>query len=237
MSKILSTGKCLFAAALLLGICETVYGNTQPESTISFAEASDSASSEIDILLNRVEFAPGELDYYRKAHADDKPVQTNPEAWLSLYDRLRKGAHPRVMSRFPDWRSMMRDQERSNSEADIIPIGIMDIEGEHAPENRASGKVAEKIRFLDASVLQETLYQAEASFKIGEALLVSNKPSLIGLEIDFGDGKSYKSYALKEQVITHSFAATGPHSIQIRLRTPLLQWGTADILQHAIISR
>lgn len=219
MSKILSTGKCLFAAALLLGICGTVYGNTQPESTISFAEASDSASSEIDILLNRVEFAPGELDYYRKGRADDKPVQTNPEAWLSLYDRLRKGAHPRVMSRFPDWRSMMRDQEMGNSEADIIPIGIMDIEGEYAPENMASGKVAEKIRFLDASVLQETLYQAEASFKIGGALLVSNKPSLTGMEIDFGDGKGYKSYGLIEQVITHSFAATGPHSIQIRLRT------------------
>lgn len=98
-------------------------------------------------------------------------------------------------------------EEKVNAEFNVIPIGIFDLKG--ADEN--------EIRFVDASVLQENLYQATATFKIGGRLFVSNSSDATGLEIDFGSG--FQRYDLNEHQITHTFTATGRQVLKIKVLT------------------
>lgn len=78
----------------------------------------------------------------------------------------------------------------------------------------------ERIHFIDASVLQEDVFQADVNFRISPSLHISNNEVKIKqVELDFQDGEGYRSYSLSDKLIPNRFNAVGERLISIRLLT------------------
>ena len=76
----------------------------------------------------------------------------------------------------------------------------------------------ERIHFINASVLQEDIFQAEVNFRLSPSLHISNNNVKIKqVELDLQDGKGYRSYPLGEKLIPYRFNAIGERFISIRL--------------------
>lgn len=234
MKQIYTSKTILFLLSLILLCLHTfAQSNSDYQKKVNAELAKfDLAQIRTGVLLNQSIFGAEEFEFYKKLRPGQKSTPTNSEEWLSLYDRLRKAQLAKPENEFPDLMQLIESEGSRNSKTNIIPIGIFDIEGtllteQQLKENERKKSIGqpvnvnayEKIHFISASVLQEKLFQAEVNFKISSSLYVSNSQLVKGLEIDFGDGKGFKHYELKDQLILHTFAFVGQHTLKIRLQT------------------
>lgn len=124
-----------------------------------------------------------------------------------------------------------KDREKLN-QSNIIPIGILNLdvtllteeqlkESESLKKQNKKAKAEtvnsyERIHFINASVLQEDVFQADVNFRLSPSLHISNNNVKIKqVEIDFADGKGYRSYPLSEKLIPYRFTAIGERFISI----------------------
>jgi pimeloyl-ACP methyl ester carboxylesterase len=138
--------------------------------------------------------------------------------------------------------NLSRDQISSSN---IIPIGIINADALVLTENqinenikaksqnkKADGKNYENVELITAGLLQGEIFQGNVSFRISPDLIQSNINNKIDhLEIDFQDGKGYRSFELKEQLIPYQFKTIGEVAITIKLVTKRGSFVTYNVLK------
>lgn len=230
-----SRGKlCLF---LLLSHCvvSTVSAQDYDQLRDIRLKALDLSGLGKTLFLNAGITNQREVDYFKGLSNSqlERPERVTSDEWQNLYERLMDAdlrPEEEKLANFDKW--METDPEKI-TKSDTIPIGIMNLEGIYLTgtqiaENETQKKVSrhvdfakyEKVRIVSASVLQEHIYQAEVIFRLSPRLYFSNQNDHVkAVEINFGDGKGYRSFPLSEQLIPHRFESDGEHLIQIRLTT------------------
>ncbi|TAH14053.1 MAG: T9SS C-terminal target domain-containing protein [Runella slithyformis] len=161
-------------------------------------------------------------------------MTTNAEDWQNLYERI-VGADLRAngKGRVPNFEQFAEKSRLKQSKNNVIPIGILNVDAtlmttqqveENAKQKENKQKVKadkyEKISIVSASVLQEDIYEANVRFKISQALnLGGAKNDIKRLEIDFQDGKGWRSYPLNDKEIEYRFESVGERVLALRLLT------------------
>lgn len=154
------------------------------------------------------------------------------EEWLNLYDRLIDTDLRPANSRLVELTKLVETNTDKVTRSNVVPIGLINMEGiylseEELAKNEASKKAKravdftkyETVRIVSAAVLQEDLYQAKVSFFLNKPLNINNHAAKVTtFEIDFNDGKGFKSYPIMDQLILHEFQSVGEHRINIRFQ-------------------
>ncbi len=163
-------------------------------------------------------------------------VPTSADQWQSLYERLVLADLREKNQRIPDYASFAEQDRNKLTRSNTIPIGILNLDAtflnevqlkENEETKKQNKKLKaeivegyERIHFINASVLQEDVFQAEVNFQLSPSLHISNNDVKIKqVELDFQDGKGYRSYPLSENLISYRFSAVGERFISIRLLT------------------
>ncbi|MEO6283357.1 MAG: T9SS type A sorting domain-containing protein [Dyadobacter sp.] len=175
-----------------------------------------------------------EVDYFKTLSKSVllKPEPVTSEEWRNLYERLMDTDLRPGSGLFRNLDQLIETDPAKLSKNNVVPIGIMNMEsiylsGKQIADNEATKKAGksvdfstyEKVRIVSVAVLQEDVYQAEVSFRISLDLLITNhtgRPESI--ELDFNDGKGYKTYPISDNLVHHRFESTGEQKIGIRLR-------------------
>ncbi|WP_428662013.1 RICIN domain-containing protein [Runella sp.] len=188
------------------------------------------------VLINKGFFSVDELDYYRKPIRNSKGqiiASFSADQWLGFYERLSMADLRKGSDKMPNSSTLVNTDIQNQSKNNSIPIGIINIDAtylnqEQLDENAKAKKDGKKISsdkyenlyIVAASVLQEDIYQADVNFRISPSLHISNnKNEIKKLEIDFQDGKGFRSFDLKDQIIPYHFSSIGERSLSIRLYT------------------
>ncbi|MEA5426844.1 BACON domain-containing protein [Arcicella lustrica] len=96
---------------------------------------------------------------------------------------------------------------------------------------KADSKDYENVEIITAGLLQGEIFQGNVNFQISPDLLQSNISNQIKqIEIDFQDGKGYRVFDFKEQLIPYQFTTIGDVAIAIKLVTKRGTFLTYNIL-------
>jgi hypothetical protein len=174
-----------------------------------------------------------EVDYFKtfSQNVISTPEPVTSEEWRNLYERLIDTDLSPGRELFRNLDQLIETDPAKLSKNNIVPIGMMDLEsiyltGKQIADNETKKKAGksvefstyEKVRIVSTAVLQEDVYQAEVSFRITPELFITNrteKPESI--ELDFNDGKGYKTYPISNDLVHHRFESTGEQKMGIRL--------------------
>ncbi len=237
MKKIYASLRTTIFICIIILAASTSYAQNRA----TYREKVNAELSKLDLtgikngmFLNLSIFNSTELDQFRNLKPDQSKIHSNAENWENLYQRLSRTQLKENQKTFPEFANLTGTTVQNRTKNNIIPIGILDIEGtllteqqvknaeqqKNNPKNVISEEY-EKIRFLVASVLQENIYQSEVQFKISPDLLITDRQSSINeIEIDFNDGKGFTKYKLENQLVNHKFNKLGKTLIKIKLFTP-----------------
>jgi hypothetical protein len=191
------------------------------------------------LLLNKSFFTEDEVEYYRHLPRNAKKqieVPTDADQWQGLYERLVTADLREKGQRLPDYEKFAEKDRKKLTKSNTIPIGILNLDAtllteEQLKENEALKKQSkkpasatvdgyERIHFINASVLQEDVFQSEVNFQLSPSLHISNNNVRIKqVELDFHDGKGYRSHPLSEKLIPYRFSSLGERLLSIRLLT------------------
>lgn len=188
------------------------------------------------LFLNKSVFTTDEIELYRKLPRNKQGqivTGTSADEWQSLYQRLIGADLSPGDKRIPDFERFAEKDPLKHSRINTVPIGIFNLdatmlteqqlrENQHKKQQnqKADASSYERIHFISASVLQEDVFQADINFRISPSLHISNNQVKIErVELDFQDGKGYRSYPLSDQLISYHFSSIGERIISIRLLT------------------
>ncbi|CAG5068213.1 hypothetical protein DYBT9623_00942 [Dyadobacter sp. CECT 9623] len=225
---------CLFLL-LLLCVLSTVSAQDYIQQRDAKLNALDLTGLGKTLFLNAAITDQHEVNHYRnlaKSPIPDPERVTSAE-WQNLYERLMDADFRPNGEKLADFEKWMETDPAKITKNDTVPIGIMNLEGiyltgteitENEAQKKAGNKADfvkyERVRIVSASVLKEDLYQADVIFKLSPGFYFSNQTDQVKtVEIDFGNGKGYRSFTLSEQLIPHRFETEGEHLIHIRLTT------------------
>ena len=151
-----------------------------------------------------------------------------PLYWQFLYKKMRLSdmRTPPLDSLNTFWNTSMIDGGKNIH----IPIGIININGEHLyPDSiehyidLSTGKITpnapmETIKIFAISNLQESVYSNNIAFQLNPHLYFSNtEEEVLGLAIDFDDGKGYRNFSFSRIDIPVSYAVIGHKNIRYKL--------------------
>jgi hypothetical protein len=220
---------------VLLFACSDVSAQNYEQQRKEKLNALDLSGLGKTLFLNAGVTNQHEVDYFKtlSKKAILKPEPVTSEEWQNLYERLTDTDMRPESERLQGIDKLIETDLANLSKNNVVPIGIMDLEsiyltGKEIADNEAKKKAGQKVKFsayekvriVSAAVLQEDLYQADISFRLSPGLYFSNQTDKIrNIEIDFSDGKGFKSFPVSEQLIPYRFESEGEHLIRIRLKT------------------
>lgn len=204
-------------------------------------------------FLNKAQFIKSLIDPLRlkEKNKDGIPILTLTSRHFELLTTIMANADlndkpkPKAIANI---QNLSRDQITSSN---VIPIGIINADAlilTEAQVNdnikaksqniKADGKNYENVELITAGLLQGEIFQGNVSFRISPDLIQSNINNKIDhLEIDFQDGKGYKTFEMKEQLIPYQFKTIGEVSIAIKLVTKRATYLTYNILKVTQLER
>ena len=187
------------------------------------------------LLLNYALFSDGQLRNFRQPYKTADGVEMTPvkvNDWGYLYQQLR--AADIRKTRMADYKTLNSGGEQRKGNAIVIPIGVLNMEGnllteQQTTDNKANkkqkkaidGSAYETVSVLAASVLQETVYQGAVSLQFDPARHVSNSKVVVQeAGIDFLDGKGFRMVHMgAPEAIDYTFDSPGRKVILIKLKT------------------
>lgn len=186
------------------------------------------------LFLNAGVTNQNEINHFKNLNktTDSHVEPVSAEEWENLYDRLVDTDLRPANTHLPELAKVTETNAAKLTRSNVVPIGIINLEGiylsdQEIKNNEASKKAGqavdfnkyETVRIVSASVLQEDVYQARVSFYLNKPLNISNHAdNVTSFEIDFNDGKGFKTYPILDQLIPHEFQSVGEHKINIRFQ-------------------
>ncbi|WP_291044897.1 T9SS type A sorting domain-containing protein [Dyadobacter sp. 50-39] len=234
------TGKlCLFLMSLLLSF-QTILAQdyqTLRQNSLNKLDLSGLGSK---LFMNAAVTTRHEIDFLKQITSGklSKPGPVSAEEWHNLYERIADADLRNESSHIPPLKDLVETNPSKLTRNDTVPLGIMDMEAVYLTEKQLRSNEDTKragrpldftayppFRILYAAALRQEVYQAEVWFKISPKLLITNHAQpLVGMAIDFGDGKGFTSYSFQEQLIKHRFETAGKHPVKIRLISKTLHY-------------
>jgi hypothetical protein len=226
-------------ALLLAGL---VNAQTPKADLSAYYAMFDPQHSKTGFLFNRGFISPDQLrQYLADANDPESFVVTSGSKWRQLYTSVKKsGVTKSAQKMFPELSSLLLKY----AEADVVPLGIINVEGEYLDpslipqyydgNNRKlkSSTPYEKFKVFAVSNLRGRVKSTHVNFLIDPALYFSNiNEQIEALEVDFGDGHGYRHLSFTKQTIAVTYGNHGEHSINVKL----LVSGTA-LLSYSKIS-
>ncbi len=195
----------------------------------------DISSIPTDHLLNMGLFTKQQLGQFRQKSKNGQGLTSmafTEQSWRSLYQNLTD-ANLKTEKKYRTYADFAPTSKKQKEDNAVIPIGIINVDAtlldsaqveqnikQKEQSKKADGKRYETVYILAASVLQEQVYQANVKFRLSPSLnFTRNDNPITGLEIDFQDGKGFREYGLKEQLIDYTYTSAGTHGLTIKLRS------------------
>ncbi|MGX7689382.1 T9SS type A sorting domain-containing protein [Flectobacillus roseus] len=186
-------------------------------------------------FLNKANFLKSLYAQFRNVEKDNKGTNIynlNPRQFDILVTNLINASlvERQIPESFKKIQSRTKDEKTANN---IIPIGILNseaviltseqiLENERAKSNKQKidGKKYENITLTTACLMQSEVYQGNIQFQVDMDLIISdNFKKIKGLEIDFQDGKGWRFFEAKNQLIDYRFDRIGHVSVGIKVIT------------------
>lgn len=229
------TGKlCLFLASLLLSF-QTILAQDYQTLRQNALDKLDLSGLGNKLFMNAAVTTRHEIDYLKQISSGrlSKPEPVSAEEWQNLYERIVDADLRSKNAHMPSLKDLVETNPSKLTRNDTVPLGIIDMEAVYLTEKqlrlnedaKRAGKPVDfatyaPFRIIYAAALRQDVYQDEVWFKIGPQLIITNQAQqLVGMAIDFGDGKGFTSYSFQEQLIKHRFETEGKHPVKIRLFT------------------
>lgn len=187
------------------------------------------------LLLNYALFSNEQLKNFRQPYKTADGVEMTPvkvNNWGYLYQQLR--AADIRKTRMADYKTLNSGGEQRKGNAVVIPVGVLNMEGNLLTEQQTSDNKADKkqkkaidgsayetVSVLAASVLQESVYQGAVSLQFDPARHVSNSKVVVQeAGVDFMDGKGFRMVHMgAPEAIDYTFDSPGRKVILIKLKT------------------
>ncbi|PWJ59669.1 hypothetical protein CLV98_102503 [Dyadobacter jejuensis] len=210
---------------LLCCVCAAkVYAQTFEEENTKVMERMDTESFKEKVLLNKAIALDYQLEPFRTREKNKEGTYVM-HLDARLLRQLIETAERGNMDGRKKPETMGKIFKRSRKEVtanNVIPVGIINMDAvllseAQVEENikvKREGKKAdaskyENIEFIAAGPLQDEVFQGDVQFQLNRELLYgNNKNEIKSVSIDFLDGKGWRKYSLKDELIRHRFQVT-----------------------------
>jgi len=201
----------------------TIAQDTPPDTLVTqiraYYDSLDHSSMQTDDLFNRGFVVLNNLEEWKEG----APVITDLQKWEHLYGAVQQ-SDINLQTQFPHIDTLKKENTINEFGSSTVAMAIVNFNGDYLTHDTIQ-KMEEKgippgytqLQLFSGTVLHQTVYDQEVSFKWTPGFYFSNLSTNFTLEVNFGDGRGYRAIDTSNaQTYSVTYQSVGEKSIRFR---------------------